>query len=99
MARFPGRLQDGLTLDSLRRAVGAKHASELRTSLHSLIHVEDHLAQMCLDGSRKDEPYFGQWIFFDGLWASAHSDLANAILRFAARWDVLSADGGGEPRE
>jgi hypothetical protein len=64
----------------------------LRTTLHSLIHVEEHLAQMCLDGSWTDEPYFGQWIFFDDLWASAHADLANAILHFAARWDVLTPE-------
>jgi hypothetical protein len=99
LARFPGPLQNRLPRDadldtSCRRLLEmeARHRDELRTTPHSLIHVEDHLAQMCLDGSWTDEPYFGQWIFFDDLWASAHPDLANAILRFAARWDVLSAD-------
>jgi hypothetical protein len=33
---------------------------------------------------------FHQWILFDDVWASAHADLANALLRFARRWDVLS---------
>jgi uncharacterized protein (TIGR02996 family) len=99
LARLPGRVQDGLPRDT---DVGAacrqllemesQHRNELRTTCHSLISVEEHLAQMCLDGSWTDDPYFGQWIFFDDLWASAHPDLANAILRFAARWDVLSAD-------
>jgi hypothetical protein len=35
-------------------------------------------------------PLFQQWIFFDDLWAAAHPALANGILRFAQRWDVLS---------
>jgi hypothetical protein len=32
---------------------------------------------------------YHQWYLFDDLWASAHPDLANAILRYASRWDVL----------
>jgi uncharacterized protein (TIGR02996 family) len=56
----------------------------------SLIHVEEHLAQLCLHMSRGEGPYFHQWIFFDDLWAAAHPALANAVLRFARRWDVLS---------
>jgi len=58
----------------------------------NLIHVEDHLAQGCLHAGTIDSPHYHQWIFFDDQWASAHSDLANGILRFAARWDVLSTD-------
>jgi hypothetical protein len=99
MARFPGDIQDALPKDadvtaSCRQLLEleARHRNELRTTRHSLIRVSDHLAQMCLDGSHTDNPYFGQWIFFDDLWAGAHPDLADAILRFAARWDVLSAD-------
>lgn len=99
VALFPGMLQDALPQladlgVSCRRLLEmeAQHRGMLRTNLHSLIHVEDHLAQACLDVSWTDSPYFGQWIFFDDLWASAHPVLANAILRFAARWDVLSAD-------
>jgi uncharacterized protein (TIGR02996 family) len=99
LARFPGKLQDQLPqdpgLDAACRSLvemEARHRSELRTTCHSLIHVENHLAQLCLDVSWADEPYYDQWIFFDDLWASAHPDLANAILRFAGRWDVLSAD-------
>jgi hypothetical protein len=99
LARFPGPLQDRLPTDTdldtaCRRLIEmeVRHRDELRTTLHSLIHVEDHLAQMCLDTSWSDEPYFGQWIFFDDLWAGAHPDLADAILRFAAQWDVLSPD-------
>jgi hypothetical protein len=99
MARFPGSLQDKVPQDievttACQRLIEmeTQHRSKLRAAQHSLIHIEDHLAQMCLDVSWKDGPYFGQWFFFDDLWASAHPDLANAILRFAARWDVLSAD-------
>jgi hypothetical protein len=99
LARFPRRLQDDLPQDAdlntaCRRLLEleSRHPSDLRTTPHSLIHVEDHLAQMCLDVSWTDEPYFNQWIIFDDLWASAYPDLANAILRFADRWDVLSAD-------
>jgi uncharacterized protein (TIGR02996 family) len=97
-ARIPGQLQPHLPVDddldtACRRLLELveKHRSELKTSPKSLIHVEPHLAQMCLDGSWIDEPYFDQLIFFDDLWASVHPDLADAILRFACRWDVLSA--------
>jgi uncharacterized protein (TIGR02996 family) len=57
----------------------------------SLIHVGEHLAQLCLHTNRWGiTDLFHQWIFFDDLWASANPVLANAILRFASRWDVLS---------
>jgi uncharacterized protein (TIGR02996 family) len=98
-ARFTGRLQEKLPRDPDLEVgcralleLEAKCRGELRAKPRSLVHVEEHLAQMCLDVGYTDEPYFSQWYFFDDLWASAHPDLANAILRFAARWDVLSAD-------
>jgi uncharacterized protein (TIGR02996 family) len=57
----------------------------------SLVHVEDHVAVACLHASQwGNDHLYHQWIFFDDLWASAHADLANAILRFASRWDVLT---------
>jgi uncharacterized protein (TIGR02996 family) len=59
----------------------------------SLVHVGEHLAQMCLcaDYVRRARPKdFDQWIFFDDLWAAAQPALANALLRFRARWDVLT---------
>jgi|SRR5258707_13517387 3-oxoacyl-[acyl-carrier protein] reductase len=34
----------------------------------------------------------GQWIIFDDLWAGANRDMAEGILRYARRWDVLSED-------
>ena len=34
---------------------------------------------------------YHQWIIFDDLWAGEHPDLAEGILRYAKRWDVLTA--------
>jgi uncharacterized protein (TIGR02996 family) len=57
----------------------------------SLVRVDEHIAQLCLHTDRwGDVHLYHQWIYFDDLWASAHPDLANAILRFAGRWDVLT---------
>ncbi len=58
------------------------------------IQVEEHLAQLCLHtGSWDGVDLYQQWIFFDDLWAAAHPDLANGILRYQRCWDVLSPDG------
>jgi uncharacterized protein (TIGR02996 family) len=57
------------------------------------VNAGEHLAQLSLHTMRvpKDQAdLYDQWIFFDDLWASAHPDLANGVLRFASRWDVLS---------
>src|SRR5262249_9356042 len=58
LARMPGQMQDTLHLDNdLEKAcrqlleMEGRRRAELRTSPKSLIHVEEHLAQMCLDGS------------------------------------------------
>jgi uncharacterized protein (TIGR02996 family) len=59
----------------------------------SLIQVEDHVAQLCLHYNywgTFDRHLYHNWIYFDDLWASAHPDLGNAILRYVRRWDVLS---------
>jgi uncharacterized protein (TIGR02996 family) len=58
--------------------------------------VEEHLAQLSLHtdvltyprGGKRDT--FDNWFLFDDLWASAHPDLANALLCHELRWDVLS---------
>ncbi len=63
----------------------------------TLIQVEDHVAVMCRhvcplrweEESSPDGGMYHQWYLFDDLWASAHPDLANALLRYARRWDVL----------
>jgi uncharacterized protein (TIGR02996 family) len=57
----------------------------------SLVHVEDHLAQLCLHTDRWEMcDLFHQWFLFDDLWAGANPALANAVLQYARRWDVLS---------
>ena len=61
----------------------------------------EHLAQACKHvgaGSRQGKEYH-QWIFFDDVWASAHTELANGLLRFAARWDVLWVLPDASPAE
>ncbi len=97
IARLPGQAQNELPYGTALEAASAdllrlEGRTTPRPSPQSLIHVEEHLAQMCLDVSWDDTPYYDQWIFFDDLWAGAHKDLADAILCFAARWDVLSID-------
>jgi len=57
----------------------------------SRCHVEEHLAQLCLHTGRWDNrDLFHQWFLFDDLWAGAHAALADAVLQYARRWDVLS---------
>ena len=94
MARLPGAVQDALHNKEVLLEMETKHRARLRKNPQSKLHAEEHLIQMCLDGSHNDEagPYFGQWILFDDLWASAHPELADALLTWCARWDVLTAD-------
>lgn len=77
-----------------------KRLDRFRSPGKSLIHVEEHLAQMCLyvghDRWQKCD-LFHQWIFFDDLWAAAHPALANAILSFGRRWDVLTTKRKNPP--
>lgn len=64
---------------------------------NSKLHVGPHLAQLCHATehwrSHHRTDLYHQWILFDDRWAAAHPALANAILRYARRWDVLSPDG------
>jgi hypothetical protein len=94
MARLPGSVQDALVRQPSPQALldmETKHRANLRKAPQSLIHGEEHLIQMCLDGSHNEaRPYFGQWILFDDLWASAHPELADALLTWCAGWDVLT---------
>jgi len=55
----------------------------------SLVSMSDHIAQLCLHTGWEDGMYH-QWFLFDDLWASGHPDLADGVLRYAKRWDVLS---------
>jgi uncharacterized protein (TIGR02996 family) len=57
----------------------------------SRCHVEEHLAQLCLHTGRWGKrDLYHQWFLFDDLWAGAHPALADAVLQYARRWDVLS---------
>jgi uncharacterized protein (TIGR02996 family) len=61
----------------------------------SMIRVGEHVAQFCLHTFYHHylkADVFQHWIFFDDLWAAAHPDLAESLLRYARRWDVLSDD-------
>ncbi len=62
------------------------------------ISVADHIVQLCLHTGWEDEMYH-QWFLFDDLWAGAHPDLAEGLLRFAKRWDVLTPDEPGESED
>ena len=60
----------------------------------SQVHVEDHLAQLCLH----DRGWaWHQWYLFDDLWAGAHADIANSLLNYGRRWDVLSSPRSATP--
>jgi uncharacterized protein (TIGR02996 family) len=55
-----------------------------------LIHAGEHVAQACKYAARWDkDTLYHQWLLFDDRWAAAYPGLADGILRFAARWDVL----------
>jgi uncharacterized protein (TIGR02996 family) len=76
------------TIDSLAATFQRQH----HVPGKSRVHVEDHLAQLCLhafQGFSRDE--WHQWYFFDDLWAAAHPAIAEALLRYGKRWDALSA--------
>ena len=82
------------TQDQARGEFGAileKLADEGYTNdpSNSIISVGDHVAQLCLSIDSEGEMYH-QWIIFDDLWAGQHPDLAEGILRYANRWDVLT---------
>jgi uncharacterized protein (TIGR02996 family) len=55
-----------------------------------MVVAHTHVAQACkrLNGHRGESAFY-HIILFDDRWAAAHPDLANSVLRFAARWDVL----------
>jgi hypothetical protein len=57
----------------------------------SLIGTSDNLLQLCLHtGTCFGNDVFHQWIIFDDLWAGQHPYLAEGVLRYAKRWDVLT---------
>jgi hypothetical protein len=57
----------------------------------SVAHTEEHLAQLCLHvaARRGGRDLFHQWVLFDDCWGAAHPHLADSLLRYSRRWDVL----------
>jgi uncharacterized protein (TIGR02996 family) len=54
--------------------------------------IAPHIAQLCLHtGTVFAHNEFDHWVLFDDLWASAHPDLANSLIRQLDRWDVMSS--------
>ncbi len=57
----------------------------------SLVATSAHLAQSCLHVENLlGIDAYHQWFIFDDLWAGDHLALAEGMLRYARRWDVLS---------
>lgn len=55
------------------------------------INASDHLIQLSFHVGRWfEKDVYQQWIFFDDQWAAANKDLADGLLRYATRWDVLT---------
>jgi hypothetical protein len=69
------------------RLVAAAEFTAGRRPEASLLQVGDHMAQLAM---HRDE-FFGyqQWYLFDTVWAAAHPDLAQSLLRYASHWDPL----------
>jgi hypothetical protein len=58
----------------------------------SLVQAAEHVAQICLHvGKESKGELYHRWMLFDDMWAAANKALANGALRYASRWDVLSA--------
>jgi uncharacterized protein (TIGR02996 family) len=94
-----GRPTAGLDLlERALRRVGPTQGRKNRDPSRDLTRVTPHLAQASKhEGSWPDQEFlwfsphdsFETWIFFDDRWAAAHPTLANGLVRFDTRWDVL----------
>ncbi|CAN5549938.1 hypothetical protein BH10CYA1_BH10CYA1_24940 [soil metagenome] len=74
--------------EMLSQSVGANETSAIEPPL---IQVDEHVAQISINTETWDKvKLYQRWILFDDLWAGNNSDLANSILCYAKRWDVLS---------
>jgi uncharacterized protein (TIGR02996 family) len=71
-------------LEAALRQLPAANSSD---SAGNLVHVGDHIVQFAKD--QRDGSYSHMFLF-DDVWGSAQPALANALLRYATRWDVLS---------
>lgn len=86
-----GNQNVGVPIEVIRSVVGGNWNND---SSKSLLQCDRHLAQASIHTDQSaasgDLDLFNRWIIFDDLWAGANQDLANSILRYAIRWDVLA---------
>ena len=62
-----------------------------RTNWPSLMAADDHLAQFSIrPRGTYYEGLYHQWIIFDDQWADENEHVAQNLLQYAGRWDVLS---------
>jgi uncharacterized protein (TIGR02996 family) len=102
--RMNYRAQTGYTLplihSRLKPVVAVLDACREKAHVHAA--VEEHVAQLCYRAdywSSRGCGIYHQLIFFDDRWAAARPDLANAILPYVWRWDVLSTSRTPSPKE
>ncbi len=76
-------------LDTYREVALSRSSRPCHQKPNNLVALHEHIAQF---GIYPGGGPFHQWILFDDLWAGEHEHLAQSLLRFAARWDVLSED-------
>jgi uncharacterized protein (TIGR02996 family) len=88
-------------LHLLERALGRAEPSKCRKNrdpARDLVRVTPHMAQAAKhEGSWPEESFmwftphdtFETWVVFDDCWAAAHKSLAEGLVRFSTRWDVL----------
>jgi uncharacterized protein (TIGR02996 family) len=74
----------------LRLALARLRAYEDADPSRNVAHVGEHVIQARLHAG--DDHYL-EWFAFDDLWGAAHPVLADALIRYATRWDVLSTEG------
>jgi uncharacterized protein (TIGR02996 family) len=74
----------------LAEAVKVRHARWKGPGVgkEMLLQAGEHHLVYCMGRGAEDE--YDQWILFDDVWASAHETLAQSILAYAWRYDVLS---------
>jgi uncharacterized protein (TIGR02996 family) len=77
----------------LERALPRMDGGSGSDPTRNLIQVGDHVVQLFAH-VRDDD--FDHWFFFDDQWCGAQPALADSLLRYASRWDVLST--GDEQR-
>jgi uncharacterized protein (TIGR02996 family) len=80
---------------ALQKVLAGKSPRDRREGASkSRVQVDEHVATLCLHvDTWGGIDVYHRWIFFDDLWAAAHPDLANSLLRYDRCWDVLTPGG------